>query len=209
MRGWVNNYPHSVCGIYRYEFKKENHHFSTWSLFLPIHFVHLSTSFFFQSQNSVYIFFSEYFFLEACAHDLRLAPSESTTTQALNAARVRSHEAPILNCFDSCSIGVLMGSYIHAHEYVTSICDLLLFLIAKWSQSLVTIFIQAPSWSFRLETFWLLIFFFKFLIFVIQNLPRICQLSTWKCRKIMYVQCTECIQNQNLSVNSVIGYVVR
>ena len=26
MRGWVNNYPHSACGIYRYQFKKEKHH---------------------------------------------------------------------------------------------------------------------------------------------------------------------------------------
>ena len=33
-----------------------------------------------------------------------------------------------------------MRSYIHAYMYFTSICDLLLFLIAEWSQFLVTIF---------------------------------------------------------------------
>ena len=36
-----------------------------------------------------------------------------------------------------------MCSYIHAYVYFTRICDLLLFLIAEWSQFLVTIFIQA------------------------------------------------------------------
>ena len=36
-----------------------------------------------------------------------------------------------------------MCSYIHAYVYFTSICGLLLLLIAEWSQFLVTIFIQA------------------------------------------------------------------
>ena len=36
-----------------------------------------------------------------------------------------------------------MCSYVHAHVYSTSIRDLRLFLIAEWSQFLVTIFIQA------------------------------------------------------------------
>ena len=40
---------------------------------------------------------------------------------------------------------VLMYSYIHAYVYFTKICDLLLFLIAEWSQFLVTIFIQLLS----------------------------------------------------------------
>ena len=38
---------------------------------------------------------------------------------------------------------VLMCSYIHAYVYFTRICDLLLFLIAEWSQFLMTIFTQA------------------------------------------------------------------
>ena len=36
MRGWVKNYPHSVYGIYRYQFKKVKHYFSTWSPCFPI-----------------------------------------------------------------------------------------------------------------------------------------------------------------------------
>ena len=54
MRGCINNYPHPICGIYRYEFKKKENLYMI-ALF-SIHFIHLSTSFFFQSQNSVYIF---------------------------------------------------------------------------------------------------------------------------------------------------------
>ena len=54
MRGCINNYPHPVCGIDRYQFKKKTHLYMI-ALF-SIHFIHLSTSFFFQSQNSVYIF---------------------------------------------------------------------------------------------------------------------------------------------------------
>ena len=94
MRGRVDNYPRSVYETYRYQFLKEKH-FATWSPCFPIHFDHLSTSFFFQSQNSVYIFPSRglcpwriIYILHACAYDLRLAPPpESTTAQALNAAR--------------------------------------------------------------------------------------------------------------------------
>ena len=51
----------------------------------------------------------------------------------------------IFNCFYLCSIGVLMCSYIHAHVYFTSICNLLLFLIGKWSQFLLNIFIEAQN----------------------------------------------------------------
>ena len=40
-------------------------------------------------------------------------------------------------------IGVLMWSYIHPDVYFTRIRGLFLFLIAEWSQFLVTIFIQA------------------------------------------------------------------
>ena len=54
MRGCINNYSHPVCGIDRYQFKKKTHLYMI-ALF-SIHFIHLSTSFFFQSQNSVYIF---------------------------------------------------------------------------------------------------------------------------------------------------------
>ena len=36
-----------------------------------------------------------------------------------------------------------MCSYVHAYVYSISISDLLQFLIAEWSQFLVTIFIQA------------------------------------------------------------------
>ena len=41
------------------------------------------------------------------------------------------------------NVFILMCSCTNAHPYSTSICDLLLFLITEWSQSLVTIFIQA------------------------------------------------------------------
>ena len=55
MRECINNYPHPVCGIDRYQVKKKETHLYIIAL-LSIHFIHLSTSFFFQSQNSVYIF---------------------------------------------------------------------------------------------------------------------------------------------------------
>ena len=55
MRGCINNYPHTVCGFDRYQLKKKNAHLYMIALF-SIHFIHLSTSFFFQSQNSDYIF---------------------------------------------------------------------------------------------------------------------------------------------------------
>ena len=64
MRGWVNNYPHSVSGIHRYQFKKEEHHFSTWSPSFPIHFVHLNKLFLpvtkFILYISPYIYFSRF-----------------------------------------------------------------------------------------------------------------------------------------------------
>ena len=53
MRGCINNYPHPVCGIDRYQIKKNS---SLIITLFSIHFIHLSTNFFFQSQNSVYIF---------------------------------------------------------------------------------------------------------------------------------------------------------
>ena len=49
MRGCINNYPHPVCGIDRYQFNKKTH-ISTWS---PCFQYTLSTC---QSQNSDYIF---------------------------------------------------------------------------------------------------------------------------------------------------------
>ena len=54
MRVCINNYPHPVCGIDCYQFKKKTHLYMI--TLLSIHFIHLSTSFFFQSQNSVYVF---------------------------------------------------------------------------------------------------------------------------------------------------------
>ena len=54
MRGCINNYPHPICGIDRYKLKKKTHLYMI-ALF-SIHFIHLLTGFFFQSQNSVYIF---------------------------------------------------------------------------------------------------------------------------------------------------------
>ena len=138
MRGWVNNYPHSVYGIYCYEFKKEKHNFSTSSPCFPIHFIHLNKLFLpvrkFSLYTSPYISFS------------RLVPiiytycSFSEYHYAGFKCRTRHL---IFNCFDSCSLGVLMCSYVHAHVYSTSIYNLLLFIIAEWSQFLVTIFIQA------------------------------------------------------------------
>ena len=54
MRGCINNYPHPVCGIHRYQFKKK--HISKWSPCFQCTLSHPSTSFFFQSQNSYYKF---------------------------------------------------------------------------------------------------------------------------------------------------------
>ena len=51
------------------------------------------------SHKIQFIYFPVYFLLEASANDLRLAPSESTTAQALNATGVRSHEAPDFQLF--------------------------------------------------------------------------------------------------------------
>ena len=63
-----------------------------------IHFIHLSTSFFF-SHKIQFIYFPIHLLLEACAHDLRFALPESTTAQASNAARVRSQKAPDFQLF--------------------------------------------------------------------------------------------------------------
>ena len=141
MRGWVNNYPHSVYGIYCYQFKKEKHHFSTSSCF-PIHFIHLNNLFLpvtkFSLYISPYISFSRLVPITYVLLLLRLPlrrlwmPHEFLRRRHL-----------IFNRFDSCLFGVLMCSYVHAHVYSTSICDLLLFVIAEWSQFLMTIFIQA------------------------------------------------------------------
>ena len=49
--------------------------------------------------NKKKIYFLIYFIFEACAHNLRLATPESTSAQASNAARVRSHEAPDFQLF--------------------------------------------------------------------------------------------------------------
>ena len=91
IRGWVNNYPYSVCGIYHYQFKKEKHHFSTCSPCLPIHFVHLSTSFFVRSQNSVYIFPHIFPSRGLCPWPTSCPSWEYYCTRHL-----------IFNCFDSC-----------------------------------------------------------------------------------------------------------
>ena len=92
MRGCINNYPHPVCGIVRYQLK-EKKHISTWS---PCFQYTLSTC---QQAFSInhkiqFIYFPIYLLLEACAHDLRFALPESTTAQASNVARVRSQKAP-------------------------------------------------------------------------------------------------------------------
>ena len=63
-----------------------------------IHFIHLSTSFFF-SHKIQFIYILIYLFLEACAHDLRFALPESTPAQASNAAQVRSQKAPNFQLF--------------------------------------------------------------------------------------------------------------
>ena len=95
MRGCINNYPHPVCGIDRYQFKKKN--ISTWS---PCFQYTLSTcqQAFSFSHKIQFIYFPIYL-LEACAHDLRFALPESTTLQASNAARVRSQKAPDFQLF--------------------------------------------------------------------------------------------------------------
>ena len=91
MRGRINNYPHPVCGIDHYQFKKKK--VSTWS---PCFQYTLSTcqQAFSFSHKMQFIYFLIYLLLEACAHDLRFALRESTTAQASNAARVRSQKAP-------------------------------------------------------------------------------------------------------------------
>ena len=109
---------------------------------MPIHFVHLSTSFFFQSQNSVYIFPHIFPSRGLCPWPTSCPSWEYHCTRHL-----------IFNCFDSCSIGVLMWPYINTYVYFTSICDLLLFLIAEWSQFLVTIFIQANCYTYIVLTY--------------------------------------------------------
>ena len=63
-----------------------------------IQFFQLSTSFF-CSHKIQFIYFLIYLLLEACAHDLRFAHPESTTTQASNAAQVRSQKAPNFQLF--------------------------------------------------------------------------------------------------------------
>ena len=51
------------------------------------------------SHKIQFIYFPIYLLLEACAHDLRFALTESTTVQASNAARVRSQKAPDFQLF--------------------------------------------------------------------------------------------------------------
>ena len=137
MRGWVNNYPHSVCAIYCYQFKMKNI-ISLYDLLVFQYTLSTSTSFFFQSQNSVYIFPHIFTSRNLCRYPMSYCSWEYH--YAGFECRTRHL---IFNCFDSCSLGVLMFSYVYAHVYSTSICDLLLFLIAEWSQFLVTIFIEA------------------------------------------------------------------
>ena len=55
MRGCIKNYLHPVCAIDRYQLKQKKKHLYMIALF-SIHFIRPSTSFFFQLQNSVYIF---------------------------------------------------------------------------------------------------------------------------------------------------------
>ena len=77
MQGWINNYPHPVCGIDRYQFKKKEKHISTWS---PCFQYTLSTcqqAFSFSNKIQI-INFPIYLLHEACAHDLRFALPEST-----------------------------------------------------------------------------------------------------------------------------------
>ena len=90
MRGCINNYPHPVCRIDRYRLKKK--HVSTWS---PCFQLTLSTCLqaFSFSHKIQFIYFPIYL-LEACAYDRRFALPESTTAQAVNAARVLSQKAP-------------------------------------------------------------------------------------------------------------------
>ena len=37
IRGWVNNYPHSVCGIYYYQFKKKIVYYATRAYSITLH----------------------------------------------------------------------------------------------------------------------------------------------------------------------------
>ena len=101
MRGCINNYPHPVSGIDRYQFKKKKQ-ISTWS---PCFQSNLSTcqQAFSSSHKIQFIYFPIYLLLEACTRDLRFALRESTTVQASNAARVRSQKAPDYQLF-SCML---------------------------------------------------------------------------------------------------------
>ena len=93
------------------------------------------------------ILYSDIFFLANIPYfnfQINFLSSHLTKKETEDASkRLSSYCMGALNCFDSCSLDVLMCSYVHAHMYPTSICDLFLFLSAKWSQFLVTIFIQA------------------------------------------------------------------
>ena len=97
MRGCINNYLHPVCGIDRYRFK-EKQHISTWS---PCFQYALSTyqQAFSFSHKIQFIYFPIYLLREACAHDVRFALPEITTTQASYAAWVRSQKAPDFQLF--------------------------------------------------------------------------------------------------------------
>ena len=110
MRGWINNYPHCVCGIYRYQFLKEKHHFSRWSPCLPIHFIHLSTSFFFQSRNSIYIFPHIFPSRGLCPWPTSCPSWEYHCTRHL-----------IFNCFDSCSRISFKTSLVPSIIYILAI----------------------------------------------------------------------------------------
>ena len=69
MRGCVNNYPHSVYGIYRYQFKKEKNHLymisSLANTLCPPQ----------QASSSSHKIQFIYFLLEACTHNLHTSCS--------------------------------------------------------------------------------------------------------------------------------------
>ena len=95
MRRCINNYPHPVCEIDRYQLQKKNtslHDILVFNtLYPPVNKLSFS--------HKIQLIYFPIYLLEACAYDLRFAFPESTTAQASNAARVRSQKEPDFQLF--------------------------------------------------------------------------------------------------------------
>ena len=107
IQGWVNNYPHSVCGIYYYNLKK--------NISLHVLIVCQYTLSTCQQASSFrhkiqFIYLPIYFLLRAW-------PTSCPWLTSCLFWEYHCTRHLIFNCFDSCSLGVLMWSYIHEYVY--------------------------------------------------------------------------------------------